>query len=260
MAPEAAAGWVGGRAGRAGLNRMGCSAVLILGAGIIVAQVSVFAISVYLHRALAHRSLTLHPVAEYLFRVIIWLTVGLSRQQWVAVHRKHHAFADVPGDPHSPLLYGFWKVQLGNVFYYLREAHKPEVLETWASDLEPDLWDRMIFNRGLTGIGMGIGSLMLAIGWWQGLMVASIHAFLNTFVLAPLINGLGHWQGQQNFKNTAYNNRRLAWVTGGESLHNNHHAYPGSPKFSMVPGELDLSWLVIRGLEKAGLASSLHRD
>ena len=66
--------------------------------------------------------------------------------------------------------------------------------------------------------------------------------------MAPLINGLGHWRGAQNFENTAYNSRLLAWVTGGESLHNNHHAHPRSPKFSMRRSEFDPSWPIIRSL------------
>ena len=89
---------------------------------LVLAQVATFATSIYLHRALAHRSLTLHPVADWLFRLVLWVTTGQSRQQWVAVHRKHHTFTDREGDPHSPRLLGFWKVQLGNVYYYVREA------------------------------------------------------------------------------------------------------------------------------------------
>jgi stearoyl-CoA desaturase (delta-9 desaturase) len=81
-----------------------------------------------------------------------------------------------------------------------------------------------------------------------GLMAGMAHAILYVFVVAPLINGLGHWRGAQNFGNTAYNSRVLACMTGGESLHNNHHAHPRAPKFSMRRFEFDPSWAVIRGL------------
>ena len=77
------------------------------------------------------------------------------------------------------------------------------------------------------------------------------------FVVAPLINGLGHWRGAQNFANTAYNSRALAWLTGGESLHNNHHAHPRAPKFSMRRLEFDPSWVVIRALAAVGLVEIL---
>lgn len=213
-----------------------------------------FATSIYLHRALAHRSLSLRPIAALLFRAVLWLFTGQSRQQWVAVHRKHHTFADRDGDPHSPLLLGFWKVQLWNVYYYVREARNPETVQTFARDLAPDRWEQYVFSRGWTGIGLGTVLMVAALGWWQGVLAMLGHGILYMFVLAPLINGLGHWRGAQNFGNTAYNSRVLAWVTGGESLHNNHHAFPRSPKFSVRRSELDPSWIAIRILAAVRLA------
>ena len=213
---------------------------------ISLAQIAVVATSIYLHRGLAHRALVVHPVADVLFRAILWLTTGQSRREWVAVHRKHHTFTDRAGDPHSPRLLGFWRVQLGNVYYYAREARNPETLQKFAPDIIPDRWDRFLFSRGWTGVVLGTGLLCLALGLVPGLIAAAAHAVLYVFVLAPLINGLGHWRGAQNFENTAYNSRLLAWVTGGESLHNNHHAHPRAPKFSVRRLEFDPSWLVIR--------------
>jgi stearoyl-CoA desaturase (delta-9 desaturase) len=93
----------------------------------------------------------------------------------------------------------------------------------------------------------------LAIGWWPGAVAMLTHGILFVFVLAPLINGLGHWAGGQTFRNTAYNSRVLAWVTGGESLHNNHHAFPRSPKFGFRRSEFDPSWVVIWLLTASGL-------
>lgn len=220
---------------------------------VALAQVAVVATSVYLHRALAHRALTVGPVADMLFRTVLWLTTGQRRQEWVAVHRKHHAFTDRAGDPHSPRLLGFWRVQLWNVYYYTREARNPETIRKYASDIPEDRWDRALFSRGLVGVGLGTALLCLVLGVGVGLMAALTHAVLYVFVLAPLINGLGHWRGAQNFPNTAYNLRVLAWVTGGESLHNNHHAHPRAPKFSVRRLEFDPSWPAIRALAAAGL-------
>ena len=213
---------------------------------VLLAQVATFATSIYLHRTLAHRALTLHPLADWLFRVVLWVTTGQSRQQWVAVHRKHHTFTDKEGDPHSPRLLGFWKVQLGNVYYYVREARNSVTVRKFAPDIPSDWWERHVFSRGYTGIALGVALAGLAIGWWQGILGMIGHGVLYMFVLAPLINGLGHWRGAQNFGNTAYNSRVLAWLTGGESLHNNHHAFPRAPKFSMRRLEFDPSWVVIR--------------
>ena len=79
---------------------------------------------------------------------------------------------------------------------------------------------------------------------------------LYVFVLAPSINGLGHWWGRRNFgTNSATNIRVLAWLTGGESLHNNHHAYPSSPKFSVRRSEFDPSWAIIKVLAAVRLVT-----
>ena len=222
---------------------------------IAVTQTAVVATSVYLHRALAHRALTMHPVADLFFRTVLWLTTGQRRQEWVAVHRKHHAFTDREGDPHSPRLLGLWRVQLLNAYYYAREGRNPATIRTFAPDIREDRLDRMVFSKGLVGLGLGIALLCLLLGVWLGLIAALTHATLYVAVLAPLINSLGHWRGAQNFTNTAYNSATLAWVTGGESLHNNHHAHPRAPKFSVRRVEFDPSWLVIRGLAAVGLVA-----
>jgi stearoyl-CoA desaturase (Delta-9 desaturase) len=215
---------------------------------VALSQVAVIATSIYLHRGLAHRSLTIHPVLDIFFRTILWITTGQKRQQWVAVHRKHHTFTDKVGDPHSPRVLGFWKVQLGNVYYYAREASNPETIEKFAPDLPEDRLDRALFSWGWLGVGIGFGALVLTLGFWPGVIAGIVHAVIYVFVLAPLINGLGHWQGKQNFDNTAYNWRTISWFTGGEALHNNHHAYPRAPKFSVRRFEFDPSWPVIRAL------------
>jgi stearoyl-CoA desaturase (Delta-9 desaturase) len=220
--------------------------VLIALVAVALTQLAVLITSIYLHRGLAHRSLAVHPAAEMLCRVLLWLTTGQRRQEWVAVHRKHHTFTDREGDPHSPQLLGFWRVQLFNVYYYAREARKSDTLRRFAPDLAEDRLDRLVFSHGWTGLALGTTGLCLALGLWAGAAAMVLHALLYVFVLAPLINGLGHWHGRQPFRNSAYNIRLLSYVTGGESLHNNHHAHPRAPKFSMSAWEYDPSWTVIR--------------
>jgi stearoyl-CoA desaturase (delta-9 desaturase) len=220
---------------------------------VMLTQIAVMATSVYLHRTLAHRALALHPVASLMFRMILWLTTGQDRREWVAVHRKHHAFTDREGDPHSPRLRGFWRIQLLNAYYYAREARNPETIRRFAPDIPVDRLDRMVFSHGWAGPALGTAALCVIFGVGPGLLAALAHAILYVLVLAPLINGLGHWRGTQHFDNTAYNARFLAWVTAGESLHNNHHAHPRSAKFSMRRVEVDPSWVVIRVLAAAGL-------
>jgi stearoyl-CoA desaturase (delta-9 desaturase) len=234
---------------------VGRQILIIVITSLVLTQIATFATSIYLHRTLAHRALSLRPILELFFRTVLWLATGTARQQWVAVHRKHHTFTDREGDPHSPQLLGFWKVQLGNIYYYVQEARNPVTQAKFAPDLAPDRWERCVFSWGWTGLGLGTLLCGLAIGWWQGVVAMLGHAVLFVFVSAPLINGLGHWAGAQNFANTAYNSRVLAWLTGGESLHNNHHAFPRSPKFSLRRSELDPSWVVIRVLTALRLAA-----
>lgn len=222
---------------------------------VVLTQIAVIATSIYLHRALAHRALVVHPLADVVFRTVLWLTTGQRRQEWVAVHRKHHAFTDREGDPHSPRLLGVWRVQLLNAYYYVREARNPATLQKFAPDISEDRLDRAVFSRGLVGLGLGIAFLILVLGVWPGLIAALTHAVLYVGVVAPLINGVGHWRGAQNFVNTAYNSSVLAWMTGGESLHNNHHAHPRSPRFSVRRSEFDPSWLVIRALAAVKLVA-----
>ena len=230
------------------------SFVLSLVAAAILIQVAVFSTTIYLHRTATHKALVLHPAVAWLFKFALWLTTGLSTKEWVAVHRKHHAFTDEEGDPHSPLLLGFWKVQLGNVFYYAREAKNSDVVDRYARDIEEGWWDRHVFQYGWTGLTLGITSLCLFLGIGWGLLAAAIHTVMYVFVLSPSINGLCHHIGYKNFDNTATNIRFIALLTGGEGLHNNHHGYPRSPKFSFRASEFDPAWPIIRLLIALNLA------
>jgi stearoyl-CoA desaturase (delta-9 desaturase) len=215
----------------------------------------VFSTTIYLHRSATHRALTLHPIAAFGFRLAVWLTTGIVPREWVAVHRKHHAHTDEDGDPHSPLLVGFWKVQLGNVFYYIRETKKPETIQTYAKDmLKSDFFDKIAFNYGGVGIIVGAALLCLTLGFWWGIFATAFAGFMYVFVLSSSINGLCHAYGYKNFENTAGNFRSVALLTGGEGLHNNHHGRPRAAKFSVRKSEIDPAWPIIRTLELLRLA------
>lgn len=230
------------------------SLILSLVAAAILIQVAVFSTTIFLHRCATHRALILHPAVSWVFRLSLWLTTGIATKEWVAVHRKHHAFTDQEGDPHSPKIMGFWSVQLGNVFHYVKEAKNPAVVARYARDIEDDVWDRWFFNHGTLGLAVGVTLLcaMLGIGW--GLLAATVHAVMYVFVLSSSINGLCHAVGYRNFDNTATNLRFLALLTGGEGLHNNHHGYPRSPKFSFRTSEIDPAWPLIKLLITLNLA------
>src|SRR2546422_9805519 len=97
------------------------------------------------------------------------------------------------------------RVQLLNVYYYMREVRNPETIRKFAPDIPMDRLERAVFSRGCLGLGLGVALLCLVLGVWPGLIAAAAHGVLYVFVLAPLINGRGHWRGAQNFQNTAYN-------------------------------------------------------
>ena len=230
--------------------------LLSLAVAAILIQVAVFSTTIYLHRCATHKALIVHPAVEWMFKFALWLTTGQCTKEWVAVHRKHHAFTDEHGDPHSPKLEGFWQVQLGNVFYYVREIKKTDVVARYARDIKDGWWDRHVFNRGLLGLAIGTTGLCVVLGIGWGLLAAGLHAVIYVFALTSSINGLCHHVGYKNFDNTATNIRLIALITGGEGLHNNHHGYPRSPKFSLRGRltEIDPAWPIIKTLIVLGLA------
>ena len=159
--------------------------------GLAVLQIAIFSTTVYLHRYSAHKSLTLSPWVRMVFRTLIWLTTGVKPREWAAVHRKHHAFTDVEGDPHSPILLGLWRVELTNALLYRRVARDGITVTRYAKDMQPDRLDRALFDHAFLGLGLGIGILVLALGWEWGLVAAAIHA--STYLLLNAgVNSFGH--------------------------------------------------------------------
>lgn len=190
-------------------------------AGLVVTLIANTATTVYLHRTLAHRALRMTRPTALCFRFLVWITTGIRPRQWVAVHRKHHAFTDVEGDPHSPVLLGWWKVQRANVTLYRREANNPDTLQRYARDLPADRWDRMLLNRALVGLGLGIALLVAVLGPITGLLAAFVH--INLYLGgSAAVNAIGHHFGRRPYPNSAGNVQWLAFLTAGEGLHNNH--------------------------------------
>jgi len=222
--------------------------------GVAVAEFASLLTTVYLHRGSTHRSVIFNPTLEFFMQLGLWLTTGINRKEWVAVHLCHHAHADVKGDPHSPLLLGLWKVQLGNIFLYRRAARDPKVL-WYARNLVPTFAERTIFRHILLGPLIGMAILWLAFGFLPMVIIVGTHSFLYLFFLNNLINGWCHARGYKNFlKTVAYNNHLIAWITMGEGFHNNHHHKPGSPSLRYRWNEVDLGWLFIKLMCACGLA------
>ncbi len=221
--------------------------------GVAASVVANMATTVYLHRALAHRALMLRAPAAHAFRFVIWVSTGIRPRQWVAVHRKHHAFTDVEGDPHSPVLHGWVKVQMLNVAMYRKEAKNPRTVERYARDLPPTILDRLFYDHALVGLGVGVASLVLLFGWQVGLLAAFVH--VNMYLGgSAAVNAIGHHFGRRPYDNNAGNLQWLAFVTAGEGLHNNHHAKPTSAKLAHRWFEVDPGWGLIKSLTWLRLA------
>jgi stearoyl-CoA desaturase (Delta-9 desaturase) len=233
------------------------SAALAVVLAMAVTQLATFVTTVFLHRSLAHRAVRLSPVVTAVCRTVTWVTTGIRPRQWVAVHRKHHAHTDVEGDPHSPRLLGFLKVQFGNVGLYRRAAADRLTVARYARDLAADRWDKVLFDHALLGLGLGISVLCLVLGLRLGLIAAGVHAVVY-LLLSAAVNAVGHVYGRRPNANTAGNSQWLAWLTAGEGLHNNHHAAPTSARLSLGRGEVDPGWWMILGLRRLHWATVRH--
>ena len=218
---------------------------------VCILQASVFFTTIYLHRCQCHRGLELHPAIRFIMHLELALFTGIVPREWVAVHRKHHHFSDKPGDPHSPYLLGLWHVLLGNFWYYRREKNDQAMVRKYTPDYRPDILDRLPFMQYSSLGGLAVFMVMFGWGWGAAAWFFHVVAYI---LLNSMINSLCHMIGYRNYDNLATNLRWVAMLTGGEGLHNNHHAYPSSALFALRAREFDPAWPIIRMLESVGLA------
>ena len=225
-------------------------------ATLVMIQITMMAVTLYLHRDQAHRAIDLHPALRHFFRFWIWCTSGMLTREWVAVHRKHHAFCETPGDPHSPQIYGIRKVLLEGAELYREEKNKPETIEKYGRGAPDDWLERNIYLRiPYAGINLMLVADLLLFGV-PGITIFAIQMMSMPLFAAGVINGLGHFTGYRNFESDDAATNLVPWgiLIGGEELHNNHHAFPTSAKFSVRRWEFDIGWLYIRVLQAFGLA------
>jgi stearoyl-CoA desaturase (delta-9 desaturase) len=225
--------------------------------GFAASQVGTMVTTIYLHRTLAHRSLRLSPGVAFAGRVLVWLTSGIRPREWAAVHRRHHAFTDTDGDPHSPKVLGWARVQLTNAKLYRQAARDGVTVPRYARDIPADRWDRVLFDRSWLGLTLGLVLLMLLLGPVWGAVAGLLHVVFY-LELNAAVNAIAHTFGRRPHDNSATNLQWLAFVTAGEGLHNNHHAAPTTARLSFRRGEFDPAWPVIRLLKGVGWANVRH--
>ncbi len=222
---------------------------------VALTHVTIIAVTLYLHRAMSHRAIDIHPGLAHVFRLWLWLSTGMKTKEWVAVHRKHHAEVDREADPHSPVVHGVWHVLFLGVWLYRKEAKQQETLEKFGHGCPDDWLERNVYHHWNIGV-----LVMLAIDLFlwgnKGVLIWAVQMLWIPLTAAGVINGIGHAFGYRNYEPMDASRNIVPWgiVIGGEELHNNHHAYPRSAKLSSRRFEFDLGYVYIKCLSYLGLA------
>ncbi|MCX7673670.1 MAG: fatty acid desaturase [Thiobacillaceae bacterium] len=219
-------------------------------------HLTIASVTIFLHRAQAHRALELHPAVSHLFRFWLWLTTGMVTRQWVAIHRKHHAKCETPEDPHSPQVLGIRKVLWQGAELYRLAAQNRDTIERYGHGTPDDWIERRLYTpHNFLGIGLMFVIDVVLFGP-IGITIWAVQMLWIPFFAAGVINGLGHYWGYRNYATEDASSNIFPWgiLIGGEELHNNHHAYASSAKLSSRWYEFDIGWLYIRLLSWCGLA------
>jgi stearoyl-CoA desaturase (delta-9 desaturase) len=223
---------------------------------LLTTHITILTVTIYLHRSVAHRSVTLAKPIEHFFRFWCWITTGQTPQEWAAVHRKHHAFCEQEQDPHSPRHYGFWTVLFQGVTLYRNESKNPETIEKYGKFTPNDWIENKLYKKYTSAGLVSLAFINVFLFGMHGIWIYLLQILWIPFWAAGIINGLAHVKGYRNFNTEDDSTNILPWgiIIGGEELHNNHHAYPTSAKLSMQWYEFDIGWFWINLLSKLGLA------
>ncbi|MBI4521922.1 MAG: fatty acid desaturase [Gemmatimonadetes bacterium] len=227
---------------------------------LVLGHLTNICVTLYLHRSATHGGVKFRPLVEHVMRFWLWLTTGMVTREWVAVHRKHHAFSDREGDPHSPLVEGFWWIVLGGVFFYRRATRDAELLDKYGKGCPDDWVERNVYTRltffgvvGMALLDMYLFGVVLGLLVWTGMIIWMP-------MLGNVINGIGHALGYRNFdtKDESRNIYPFGFWVVGEELHNNHHADPRSANFRARVWEFDIGWVYIKLLSLFKLADVIY--
>jgi stearoyl-CoA desaturase (Delta-9 desaturase) len=215
---------------------------------LVMVQITIACVTLYLHRSQTHRAVAFHPVVNHFMRFWLWLTTGMVTKQWVAIHRKHHQASDTESDPHSPKIYGIWRVLFGGAFLY-HKASKDRVMVEKLGVGTPNDWieENLYTPHSRLGILLMLIIDLLLFGPW-GFVVWGVQMIWVPFWAAGVINGAAHWWGYRTTETNDTSRNIWPWAIwiGGEELHNGHHADGASPKFSKRWFEIDIGWVYIK--------------
>ena len=166
---------------------------------VVLGHITNLCVTLYLHRSATHEGVKFAPPVEHFMRLWLWLTTGMNTKEWVAVHRKHHAFSDREGDPHSPVNEGLAEIVFAGVFFYREAARDRETLEKYGKGTPDDWVERNIYSKHrFTGLLLMLGLDLVLFGLGVGLLVWIAMAIWIP-IFGNVINGLGHAVGYRNF-------------------------------------------------------------
>jgi stearoyl-CoA desaturase (delta-9 desaturase) len=227
---------------------------------LVATQLTIFTVTLYLHRSQTHRGVDFHPALAHFFRFWGWISTGMVTREWVAVHRKHHAKVETVDDPHSPMIYGIKKVFWDGVSLYREACYSKQDMEQYGRGTPDDWVENNVYGAHPYWGPTLMLLINLALFGVIGAAIWAIQMIWIPFWAAGFVNGIGHWWGYRNFESadTARNLIPWAFWIGGEELHNNHHAFPSSAKFALRKWEFDIGWAAICGLRAVGLAKVLR--
>ena len=228
---------------------------------LFLTHITIAAVTLYLHRCQAHCAVDLHPLITHFFRLWLWLTTGMVTKEWVAIHRKHHAKTETEDDPHSPHTRGINTVLWQGAELYQSEAKNLATIKNYSHGTPSDWLEENIYSR-FSGLGISITLVLnFVLFGFIGVSIWAIQMIWIPFFAAGVINGIGHYWGYRNFETEDGSTNVVSFglLIGGEELHNNHHAYPSSAKFSSKWWEFDVGWLYIQILSFFHLAKVRKR-
>lgn len=223
---------------------------------LIATHMTIVCVTLYLHRGQAHKGIVFNKFLAHFMRFWLWLSTGMITKEWVAVHRKHHRFVDQYNDPHSPKIFGIWRVLFAGAWLYADSCRDTKMLKQYGVGTPDDWIERNLYTRfPLHGvILLLIVNTLLFHGW--GIVIWLVQMAWIPFWAAGVINGIGHYWGYRNENTNDWSRNIVPWgiIVGGEELHNNHHLDPGSIKLSRRWWELDIGYcyfLIFKALRLA---------
>lgn len=231
-------------------------------ATLVMTHITIICVTLYLHRGQAHRGIEFRPILSHFMRCWLWLTTGMVTKQWVAIHRKHHAFSDKEGDPHSPHVYGIARVFFKGWLLYHGAGKDQDMVNKFGVGTPDDWMERVIYTpHSRLGILLMLVIDLLFFGPW-GLVIWGVQMIWIPLWAAGFINGIGHLWGYKNGITRDKSRNIVPWgiIVGGEELHNNHHLNPASVKLSRRWFEFDIGYMWLKLFSLLGLASIVRTD